>query len=710
MENKDNKISKIFFVLIVLFFIFFGLTFAIISFIPIANLKELFGFFAKDGVADVFKESILLRAKIFGFFYIILGIIFIITRKKIINYFCNIREDFNYFKKDLKKYSFILFKEEKIHIFFLIVITLIGISIRFYFINQPVRHDEAITFMSFIRAPLYKSLSDYSSSNNHILHTFFSHFFYLIFGNKLWAIRITTFIFGTLLIPTTYFTGRYFYNKNTAILSASLMAASSPFIEYSTNARGYTLLCFLFLLTLIISKYVLNSNNKFGWLLFAIFSSLGFFTIPTFLYSFGVTVIWLFLSIIFKEKNIKLDLTLLKNLLIGIINTILFTIVLYSPSLILTTSESGIVKNAIEPHSLPYFFKTLPGWLLKIWQQWNRDIPVVLIIIILIGFFISIIFNKIIKGPKINLFFAVLLSCIPLIIIQRPTMYERIWLFLIPIYFIIASSGIVFILEFGIKRIKKISLYIIPVISLILVIFLNSIAIQSKSVIVSNGEGTLLDAEKITLYLKNELRPNDRILLQCPSEWPMYYYFDKYNISSNFFNSDINKSTRIFIIVNNLNNQTIESITDYEKVNIDGFAKPQMLRKFEYADLLYSKRDLNLFVSSIFKNFLGRNPDKDELNIWANKLSSKEITVMDFIKTITSSDEYNVRNISDSDYIKILYNSLLNREPDEQGYNGWINILKHGKSREYVLSGFINSKEFQDFCKLYDVLSGGNGS
>jgi len=182
------------------------------------------------------------------------------------------------------------------------------------------------------------------------------------------------------------------------------------------------------------------------------------------------------------------------------------------------------------------------------------------------------------------------------------------------------------------------------------------------------------------------------------------YYFDKYNIPSNYFNFDINKSARVIIIVNESNGQTIKSIVNYEKVNIDKFSKPQILKKFKYSELLYSKRNLNLFVSSIFKNFLDKNISQDELNIWVNKLALKELTVIDFVKSIISSDEFKIRNISDSDYVKILYKTLLNREPDEQGYNGWVNILKHGKSREYVLSGFINSSEFQEFCNLYDII------
>ena len=86
------------------------------------------------------------------------------------------------------------------------------------------------------------------------------------------------------------------------------------------------------------------------------------------------------------------------------------------------------------------------------------------------------------------------------------------------------------------------------------------------------------------------------------------------------------------------------------------------------------------------------------------KLSLKEKLVLDFLDTIISSKEFGTKNISDLELVKILYKALLNREPDNQGYNGWLDNLKKGKSREYVLSGFINSNEFGDFCQLYDIL------
>ena len=37
------------------------------------------------------------------------------------------------------------------------------------------------------------------------------------------------------------------------------------------------------------------------------------------------------------------------------------------------------------------------------------------------------------------------------------------------------------------------------------------------------------------------------------------------------------------------------------------------------------------------------------------------------------------------------------------GYNGWINALNRGVSRQDVLSGFIYSLEFENLCSSYGI-------
>ena len=52
--------------------------------------------------------------------------------------------------------------------------------------------------------------------------------------------RLPALIAGILLIPATYLLFRVISNNLAALLSSALVAVSSPLIEFSTNARGYT--------------------------------------------------------------------------------------------------------------------------------------------------------------------------------------------------------------------------------------------------------------------------------------------------------------------------------------------------------------------------------------------------------------------------------------------------------------------------------------
>lgn len=57
----------------------------------------------------------------------------------------------------------------------LAVICVIGFAIRLRFLFQPMRYDEAFTYVRYASKPLYRGLSDYSFPNNHIFHTLLVH-------------------------------------------------------------------------------------------------------------------------------------------------------------------------------------------------------------------------------------------------------------------------------------------------------------------------------------------------------------------------------------------------------------------------------------------------------------------------------------------------------------------------------------------------------
>ena len=161
------------------------------------------------------------------------------------------------------------------------VITLIGVAIRASFVFDPVRYDEAYTYLNFVRLPFVTTLSDYSLPNNHILHSLLVKCFVLLFGDTELVLRSVALFFGVILIPFTYYVARLYVSRVYALFVSLCVAFSHYAIFYSVNARGYTLSAFLLLLgVLILHRCVSDRTLKYP-LFLGLISASALFTVPS---------------------------------------------------------------------------------------------------------------------------------------------------------------------------------------------------------------------------------------------------------------------------------------------------------------------------------------------------------------------------------------------------------------------------------------------
>lgn len=110
------------------------------------------------------------------------------------------------------------------------------------------------------------------------------------------------------------------------------------------------------------------------------------------------------------------------------------------------------------------------------------------------------------------------------------------------------------------------------------------------------------------------------------------------------------------------------------------------------------------FVARLYKNVLDRTYDVDGLNDWCKRLlthtaSAKQVATNGFFH----SAEFANRNVTDEQFVKLLYRTFLNREYDQNGYEDWLNQLKKGASRDKVIRGFADSAEFYELMAKYGV-------
>lgn len=113
---------------------------------------------------------------------------------------------------------------------------------------------------------------------------------------------------------------------------------------------------------------------------------------------------------------------------------------------------------------------------------------------------------------------------------------------------------------------------------------------------------------------------------------------------------------------------------------------------------------LTTFVARLYTKALNRKYEIAGINDWCNRILSGAWSINDVSTTgFFNSDEFYNRNLNNSEYVKVLYRTFFDREYDQAGYNDWMNRLANGTSRNEVMLGFANSREFANLKKTYGL-------
>ena len=112
------------------------------------------------------------------------------------------------------------------------------------------------------------------------------------------------------------------------------------------------------------------------------------------------------------------------------------------------------------------------------------------------------------------------------------------------------------------------------------------------------------------------------------------------------------------------------------------------------------------FVVRCYRLCLGREADEDGLNAWCNALLTGQNTAKEVAHGFIFSEEYGAIDTHHSNYLELLYELLLGRKSDPEGYRSWNSQLTNAIPHLYVFNEFADSEEFQKICDSYGVISG----
>ncbi|HLC66396.1 MAG TPA: glycosyltransferase family 39 protein, partial [Candidatus Nanoarchaeia archaeon] len=312
--------------------------------------------YAVDGVCDVCHEDFSLFRYAVGFLLIGSGIFLGATflfRSVFAHFQSRVQKEIRWI---FARYRVLNIKVLLRRHWLIFPITLVGLLLRLRALGDPLRYDEAYTYLTYLTRPLTVALSLYDAPNNHLFSTFLEYVSVQVFGNSELAIRLPAFVAGILFIPLCY--GIFSrISRAVAALSSVLISCWPFFIFYATSGRGYQVGMFLVMVIFLLC-WEYYEHPRLIWLLpLPAFIAAVLFTVPTFLYFVAAIFLMLFVHAFrtllrspFRGRILVWQLSLTMAI------AGMLTVLLYLP--VLLVSASYIVQNF---GSLPFDWTLLEG-------------------------------------------------------------------------------------------------------------------------------------------------------------------------------------------------------------------------------------------------------------------------------------------------------------------------------------------------------------
>lgn len=330
------------------------------------------------------------------------------------------------------------------------LLLLLAIALRIPFLDQPLGHDEAYTYIGFARRSLWAVISDYHLPNNHVFHTLLVHVVTRLLGNAPAVMRLPAFVGGVLSVAAAYGLGRIWYNRRAGWLAAGLIAVTPLLVGGSADGRGYTLLGLFSLFGWVLATYLKTNPNWTGWLMLSVVGALGFYTVPVMLYPWGAVYLWMVISL-WVEPQISAVYGGYRRYLLVLFLSGLATGIgvyfLYLPVLLVSGPQSLFSNPFVQPLGWDVFWPTLWTRLSETWHEWQMDVPALLSGLVMLGVVLEAVFHWRASRQRVPVLLPVSLWVVFLLIVQRPNAWRKIWLWLLVLLLVLAAAGWVAFLD-----------------------------------------------------------------------------------------------------------------------------------------------------------------------------------------------------------------------------------------------------------------------
>jgi 4-amino-4-deoxy-L-arabinose transferase-like glycosyltransferase len=468
----------------------------------------------------------------------------------------------------------------------LAAIVVVGIALRLVYIDQPMRYDESVTYLEFAAQPWSMALGSYLYPNNHVFHTALVKLSTSVFGNAPWAIRLPAFLFGVATIVLTAIVGRRLVGAGPAMIGAAIVAASGPMVLFSTNARGYTLIC---VATLLLVQLLLDLRERPSlakWAGVVVVTTLGMWTMPTMLYPAVGLALW-FLALAYR-RDTSVPRHDPMHVVVATLATAALTVACYAPILFREGASPLVANGWIKPSTWSAFFAELPAGAAGVLRAWRLGLP----LLVAIGLGACTVYGARVAWShrvyRVPMSLAMAIGCAVVLLATHRVPYARVWIFLLPLAALWAGLGLVT----AVSRLSSLPLpsslrssgqalrpaLLAPALAVVLAFSL----VIRRSVLTSRETGTLRDAAAITAYLGPTLKPGDRVVTTVPGNVPLEYAFVRAGLGNSYLKGAPNSAGALYVVVNTGEGVRFEVDSNPAATSV---VQPRLLKTFPGAEV-----------------------------------------------------------------------------------------------------------------------------
>lgn len=403
-----------------------------------------------------------------------------------------------------------------------VLITLVGAGLRASFLNHPMRYDESMVYFDFADWPLHDLATRYDRVQNHLLHTILEHFAIRIGGHSPPVIRLPAAIAGTALVPLAIALGFALTRRSLyGLLAGGLVAVSSVLVDYSTNARGYTMvgaftmgmcLCTLWLLR--------DPRRRRLWPTWALLASFGAFTIPTMVFPVVGLALLIGLDAVVNSRRRRRRVQLTR-LAVTLGTWALATFLLYLPAAVRTGLPTVLTAYAETQNHSRKFFDSTSQLVRLTWQDWARDVAAPVLILGGIGLALGLIRGWRKRSMPWAMPWVMLGGGGALAVLLQTHPYPRVWLYLLPVVLTFSACGPALIRRHALRR--------AAIAVMVLSILVGGYRVSRRQFLIAEDPHTLVDA-KLVAETCADWPPRRFGLIMFPMTEAVHYYAHRENL------------------------------------------------------------------------------------------------------------------------------------------------------------------------------------